>query len=394
MKKFYKNLKTSDKITFLFTMFNFLSLIILLIWVNIIYFFAWYTDQKAESIYDIDRNYSNYISWKTQSNLEAFKEYILQKDTLIIPNNWWDLICSNWVELKIHNDIDKIKDKYFYTVWEKTFFIFSRYYDEIWEVKVFFDTTAYVKSQILITKISLIIIFFLILLYYFIWRIMTEKAFKNTKQFITDVSHEFKTPLMVINSQIDLYNKKLEKEKLNEGDTQKLLKKIKEKTAKLNNLLETFLLLSRLDNSIECLNKQEVELNNYLKNITDNFILNYAKDIKINYQLNIISKIKIEKNTFNILFENLLSNAIKFSLEWWKIEIWSDKNSFWIQDYWKWIEKFKLKNIWKKFYRLDINKQWFWVWLFIVKRLCELYKWKIKVESEVWKGTKFMIKFK
>jgi len=31
------------------------------------------------------------------------------------------------------------------------------------------------------------------------------------KQFITDVSHEFKTPLMVINSQIDLYNKKAEK---------------------------------------------------------------------------------------------------------------------------------------------------------------------------------------
>jgi signal transduction histidine kinase len=40
---------------------------------------------------------------------------------------------------------------------------------------------------------------------------MTAKAFRNMKQFITDVSHEFKTPLMVINSQIDLYNKKLEK---------------------------------------------------------------------------------------------------------------------------------------------------------------------------------------
>jgi signal transduction histidine kinase len=38
-----------------------------------------------------------------------------------------------------------------------------------------------------------------------------ETQTSSLKQFITDVSHEFKTPLMVINSDIDVYEKKKEK---------------------------------------------------------------------------------------------------------------------------------------------------------------------------------------
>jgi hypothetical protein len=47
------------------------------------------------------------------------------------------------------------------------------------------------------------------------------------KQFLTDVSHEFKTPLMIINSKIDFYNLLVEKKKDNKIELEKLLLSIK-----------------------------------------------------------------------------------------------------------------------------------------------------------------------
>jgi len=154
----------------------------------------------------------------------------------------------------------------------------------------------------------------------------------NLKQFITNVSHEFKTPLMIIDSQIDLYNKKLEKNILSKNDTNILLNNIKSNTKNLNKLLETFMLLSRLENKlgnkIELLNKENINLEKYIKQITNNYILtkynnknknkitdinNITENINIKFNLNPDINLAIEKNTFNILFENILSNAIKFS---------------------------------------------------------------------------------
>jgi signal transduction histidine kinase len=128
----------------------------------------------------------------------------------------------------------------------------------------------------------------------------------NLKQFISDVSHEFKTPLMVINSQIDLYNKKLEKDKLNCDDTKILLEKISQNTKKLNKILELFLQLSRIENKIENFEKNEVVLDEYLKKISKDYLSTSKKDIKIIYQTKKDILLNINKDTFNVLFENLL----------------------------------------------------------------------------------------
>jgi len=397
-------------------------------------------------------NYNSIIKSKNIKNIDAFKKYILEKDTLIIPNDNSEIICSVWVERKIHDDINKIKDNLFYLNSWKIYIIYSKVYPKIWEVKVFFDTTPYVKAQIIIIKISLFIILISLFIFYFVgkkitnysfrnlniiakkaWELDIENSFQkleiiwnkndeinilaekinisfshiknqtnNLKQFISDVSHEFKTPLMVINSEIDLYNKKLEKNKLGFNDTYNLLLSIKEKTKQLDNLLETFLFLSRLENKIEKLNKNETNLSKYIKNISREYIKNnkiikniWENNFNIIYKIESNIKLKIEENTFNILIWNLISNAIKFSRNNDKIilEIWLNINWFYIKDNWIWIDKDNLEKIFDKFFRNDKNIEWFWIWLFLVKRLSDLYDWKISIESEKWKGTKFIVNF-
>lgn len=440
-----KKLKTSDKISLTFSIFNFISLLLLLLAINITYFSLWYIDIKKESLYDMNINYDMYNSEKSENNKEAFKNYILSKDTIITPHNWSEMICSAWVSLKVHNDSEKIKEimnSLFYTIDSKTYFVFTQDYQDIGEVSILYDTTPYFNSQLIISKISLVLIFLFIVINYFFGRYISRVTLKNLKniskevskinlensdlnldlklpkddeimilyetlskslskikkqsdiqkQFITDVSHEFKTPLMVMNSRIDLSQKSLEKGKT--LDLNRVFIDMKKDVKKLNKLLETMFLISRLeDNSINRVNKKIV-LQDSLNDIIDNLKLIYLdKKITLITNLKKSDSIKMDHILFNVLFENLFSNSIKFNNELVEIRFNYYNDRIEISDNWNWIEKEKLEEVWKKFSRFDINIEWFWVGLFLVKRIINLYNWQIFIEGQIWVWTKFIIKF-
>jgi signal transduction histidine kinase len=66
-----------------------------------------------------------------------------------------------------------------------------------------------------------------------------------------------------------------------------------------------------------------------------------------------------------------------------------------IKDSWIWIKANEIEKIFDRFYKSDVsrNSQWFWIWLSLVKKIANIYKWKIDVESKEWKWTNFKIKF-
>lgn len=430
------NTPTSKKVSLYFSFFSFLSLISLLLSINISYFLMWYNEQKKESFYDMNMSYSEFTKdGMNQSNIASFKDYILQKDVLILPNVW-EPICSSSLTSKTKEDIESLQKKWLYRFEDKIYIVYSQTYEEIGEVKVFFDTTSYIKSQIFIIKISTVFILFFVILNYFIWEFIVKISLRNLekikkyssqlnleshfsplilewcqndeivivantlntslekiieqndtlKQFITDVSHEFKTPLMEISSKINLFQKKYEKWLLEKEDFPELFEQNTRMVVRLNALLEMLFTLTRIEQNQIHLHKTSLNLREYFEEKRT------SKNIK-NFEIIWEKTLKVDLASFDIICENLLNNSIKFGWENNTITVTLTQNSFSIKDTGCGMSEENLEKIFQKFFRENTDLEWFGIGLFLVKRLLTLYNWGIEVKSEKNIGSEFIIFF-
>ena len=103
---------------------------------------------------------------------------------------------------------------------------------------------------------------------------------------------------------------------------------------------------------------------------------------------------KINKDDFIRIFNNLISNAIKYNKIGGTIEISLQNNILKISDTGIGIEKNKLEDIYKRYYRATQEQGGFGIGLNIVNKICKIYNIKINVESQINKGTSFTLLFK
>jgi signal transduction histidine kinase len=107
---------------------------------------------------------------------------------------------------------------------------------------------------------------------------LIEKNTKNLHEFNSIVSHEFKTPLMIMSSQIEFAYKT---QKYDES-----LIKIEKQIDLLNNLLETFLFISKLQNSRIKLKLNKLDISQITENLASEYAQIYSHK-NINLSLNI-----------------------------------------------------------------------------------------------------------
>ncbi len=213
------------------------------------------------------------------------------------------------------------------------------------------------------------------------------------KRITTDVAHELRTPLTSIQGHLDCMIDGIWEA------TPERLNSIREETLRLSNLVGQLRILSKYDSESNMLNKSKVNLKEFIQK----FVYNYegdalSKEIKITYDLEEIY-INIDKEQFSQVLANLLSNSIKYTNINGKIHIkvyeYCNNVIISIKDDGIGIPQNDINFIFERFYRVDKSRDketgGIGIGLSIVRSIVNAHNGNIVVNSEVNKGTEFVI---
>ena len=228
------------------------------------------------------------------------------------------------------------------------------------------------------------------------FNIMT-KELRSTEilqsDFVSNVSHEIKTPITAIEG----YTMLLQNEETTEADKKMFIGKILFNTKRLSELVGNILLLSKIDNQAIETKKKKFRLD---EQIRQSIVLLEPKWVQkeINFDVD-LEKITYEGNESLLqhVWNNLIDNAIKFSSHGDTVIIRlknrEDKAVFTIADEGPGIPDEYHQKIYNKFYQADDSRkqEGNGLGLSLVKKIVDLYQGEIKIENRPEKGCRFIV---
>jgi len=215
-------------------------------------------------------------------------------------------------------------------------------------------------------------------------------------RFVSMASHEFRTPLSTVLSSASLLTKYKDAE--DQPKRERHIEKIKASVKQLNDILEDFLSLGKLDEGKVAVSVNEFSLNDLIQDVIEE-MKGLAKDKqKIVYSMNDGELIATDKKLLRNVLINLISNAIKFSGE--ESSVWVNSNvnngtaSISVKDEGIGISDDDQIHLFSSFFRGKnvLNIQGTGLGLHIVKRYMDLLDGEVDLESQLGKGTTITIK--
>lgn len=264
------------------------------------------------------------------------------------------------------------------------------------------EEEKYLLKKIWVTMISSGILVSLILFCfgYAVHTIVRQKKLSEMKNdFINNMTHELKTPIATIS----LATEALSDKDISEtpGLRARYLKAIGDENHRLGDQVEKVLQMAALDRNDLNLKFEKVDLKPLLAEVEEKSLLqveNRNGQLKLNIEGDELP-VWGDKSHLTNVFLNLVDNAIKYSPEDLFISIRAHQHgdSIWvsIQDHGIGMTKESIRNIFQKFYRVSTgnihNVKGFGLGLAYVKSIIDAHQGSISVESELGKGSKFVV---
>jgi len=208
------------------------------------------------------------------------------------------------------------------------------------------------------------------------------------RNFTRNASHEFRTPLTVINTAADM---------LLIGDdlpasSREILQKIKRAVDDMENLTEVFLMLAREDAGL--LTQRPVDVNQLVQELIDSAeFIDGNGNLRIHFDARARVEVVSSETVLSVLIGNLIRNAILYTRGG-EVDIEIDKDRLTISDRGPGIPEDSIEQVFEPFHRAgNENASGHGIGLTIVKRLCDRFGWHVEVLNRARSGTSFRLDF-
>ncbi len=261
---------------------------------------------------------------------------------------------------------------------------------------------SYLLNTMLFTIIfSVILLLAIVYFVYSMYIILYQRQLSQMQRdFINNMTHEFKTPISTINiaSEVLLKDSYV-------GSDERLRRYaeiIKEQNRRLNQQVENVLQIAQLEKDKLIVHTSELSLNETLSIMVDSIEMKVQEQGGV-LELDVLAaedRILADPLHLTNIIYNLVDNAIKYSKESLYVKISTCDNSpgkvkLCIEDKGMGIKSEHLSSVFQKFYRVPTGNvhdvKGFGLGLYYVKLICDAHKWRIDLQSEENKGTQISI---
>ena len=221
-----------------------------------------------------------------------------------------------------------------------------------------------------------------------------EQSFTAESQFVSDASHELRTPITIILAQCDRSKRKDESKE----DFLTSIGVIEEQAKGMSQLVQQLLGLTRMHHGTDRYPMKKGDISAFVEMCANEFVPENDRGIELKTEVDKNISLKFNAALISRVIHNLLQNAYKYGKDGGhillKLKKLKDGAEISVSDDGIGIAKQDLDKVWKRFWQADSSRSedgGSGLGLAMVKEIAQFHGGSVKVESELGKGSTFTV---